>query len=99
MDSADHQAPSFWKGSAARQKSRWLGLLGFVAVGWLYLATGLLAPMWAVVVLWVIWILLLVVLVRAWKTNPWVVLGVPLVAYLIWAAVLLAGEFFLGWSA
>ena len=49
--------------------------------------------------MWVIWILLLVVLVRAWKTNPWLVLGVPLVAYLIWAAVLLAGEFFLGWTA
>lgn len=55
--------------------------------------------MWAVIVLWLIWILLLVVLARAWKTNPWLVLGVPLFAYLIWVAVLLAGEFFLGWTA
>lgn len=99
IDSADHQAQSFWKRSATRQTSRWLGLVGFVAVAWLYLATGLLAPMWAVVVLWVISILLLVVLVKAWKTNPWRARGVPLVAYLIWAAVLLAGEFFLGWTA
>lgn len=78
---------------------RWVGLLLFLMAGWLYLSSGLLAPIWAVGVLWVVWVVLFVALVRAWRSRPWMVLAAPVIAYVIWAGVMLAGDFFLGWTA
>ena len=71
----------------------------FFAVGWLYLASGLVAPLWAVGVLWVVWLVLLVALKKVWRNRPWMVLATPLVAFLIWAGAILAGDVFLGWTA
>ncbi len=85
--------------SGLQTTARWVGLLLFLIVGWLYLLSGLLAPPWAVGILWVVWLIMLVAIARAWRTRPWRVLAAPVVAYAIWAAVMLAGDFFLGWTA
>ncbi len=82
-----------------RGAARWIGLVLFVGVGWLYLVSGLVAPMWAVGVLWVVWLTVLVILIKVWSSRPWLVLAAPAFAYLIWAGALLAGEVFLGWTA
>ncbi len=79
--------------------ARWIGLSLFVAAGWLYLVSGLVAPPWAVGVLWAVWLALLVGLMRVWRSHPWLVLATPALAYLIWAASVLAGDIFLGWTA
>lgn len=79
--------------------ARWVGLILFVALSWLYIFSGLLAPTWGVAVLWALWIVQLGILIRVWRAHPWVVLAIPFVSYLIWAGVLLVGDVFLGWTA
>lgn len=79
--------------------ARWLGLILFLPVSWLYLVSGLVAPFWAVLVLWATWLVILAGIIKAWRTRPWLVLAAPLVAFLIWAGVLWFGDQFLGWTA
>jgi len=68
-------------------------------VGVLYLAAGLVAPLWAVVVLDVVWLLLAVVLTRLALRGSWWTPAVPVVAFASWYGVLTAGEQLLGWTA
>lgn len=79
--------------------ARWIGLVLFIVTGWLYLVSGLVAPMWAVIVLWVVWLALLVGIIKLWRSHPWLVLAAPLVAFLIWAGAISAGGYFLDWTA
>ena len=75
-----------------------VGVVGIVAVGFLYLVAGLVAPPWAVGVLFAIWIVLIVVQIRAWRNRPWLVLAMPVLAVLIWLGVIQAGTTFLDWT-
>lgn len=79
--------------------ARWLGLILFLPVGWLYLVSGLVAPFWAVLVLWAIWLVILAGIIKAWRTRPWLVLAAPFLAFLIWAGILWIGDQLLGWTA
>jgi hypothetical protein len=90
---------SIWSQARPQLAARWLGLLLFIGVGFLYMASGLVAPVWASTILIGLWLVMLVGVIRIWKTKPWLVLASPIVAFLIWVLVLLAGEFFLGWTA
>jgi uncharacterized SAM-binding protein YcdF (DUF218 family) len=82
---------------------RWLllglALLGHVAVAPFYIGSGLVAPGWAVLSLYVIWLLLLVGLVLLWRRRPAAALLVPLGAAALVFAVLGLGEQLLGWTA
>lgn len=85
--------------SIGKTLSRWIGLILFLPVGWLYLVSGLVAPFWAVIVLWVIWLVILAGIINAWRSRPILVLAAPFVAFLIWAGVLWVGDQFFGWTA
>ena len=67
-------------------------------VGFMYLLSGLVAPLYGVVILWAIWIAATVVLVRYRKRGP-VILLVPIVSGAIWFAILSIGDAFLDWTA
>ena len=84
---------------AERGSYRWIGLALFVGVSWLYAASGLMAPIWAVGVLWVLWLGSLVYLIRVWRSDSRKVLAVPFVAAVIWTVVMLAGVAVLDWAA
>ena len=103
MTEMTHSAPpeesSIWSQPGPQVAARWLGLLLFVGVGFLYMASGLLAPVWASTMLIGVWLMMLVGVIRIWKTRPWLVLASPIVAYLVWFLVMLSGDFLLGWSA
>ena len=100
MEDAEQIKPeSIWTRPSVRGTARWVGLVLFVGASWLYLASGLLAPSWAVAMLWALWLVFLVALIKFWRSHPWRVLATPVVAYLIWAGTMLAGELFLGWTA
>lgn len=77
----------------------WLGLAAHLAVGFWYAASGLVAPVWAVAGLLVVWAVLLAVAIRLLRRRPARVPLVPLSAVLIWLAVVSAGGAWLGWSA
>jgi hypothetical protein len=80
-------------------------VLGLVAlalhlvVGYFVLASGLVAPLWAVLMLVLIWVIALILGWRIWRSHPAVAVAVPVVTALIWLAVIAAGGQFLGWTA
>ena len=68
-----------------------LGLLVF------YAASTLVAPLWAAIVLWVIWVSLFVLGILWLRRHPLRVLLLPIAAAAIWYGGISAGEAFLGW--
>ncbi len=77
----------------------WVGLALHVAVGVPYLVSGLVAPLYGVLLLWIVWGLLLVVLLRVHAGRPAWALVVPFAALATWYAVLHLGGAALGWQA
>ena len=77
----------------------WFGFAAFLATLIFYAASGLLAPVWAVVLLLVVWLALLAVSIWLLRTRrPLYVLLTPIAAGLVWFGVLTAGENLLGWT-
>jgi hypothetical protein len=77
----------------------WIGLAALLAALYLYAASGLLAPGWAVALLLVIWFALLVTAIQLLRSRrPLYVLLTPVAAVLIWFGALTAGETWLGWT-
>jgi hypothetical protein len=77
----------------------WLGLVLHLALFFWYVASGLVAPGWAVVTLLAFWVALLVVAIRLRRRRPlWTPL-VPLVGLLVWVSAISAGERWLDWTA
>jgi hypothetical protein len=72
------------------------GLLHLVC-GYFYLASGLVAPGWAVLALLVWWLVLAVTGVRLALRRSYWVLAVPVVAAVTWVVVLWFGGEVLGW--
>ncbi|MDQ4006864.1 MAG: hypothetical protein M3211_02055 [Actinomycetota bacterium] len=77
----------------------WIGVAGLVCMLWLYGASGLVAPGWAVVVLVLLWVVQFVLAIRWFNRRPYVVLAMPLVAAAIWFAAIMAGDVLLDWTA
>ena len=76
-----------------------LAVLLHLGIGVFYLAAGLVAPLWAVVLLQIAWVVLLVVLVRIGLRRPPYALLVPVGAAALIFSVVTAGEQLLGWTA
>ncbi len=64
-----------------------------------YVASGLVAPLYAIVVLWILWLVLLGALIMLWRRRSWWVLAVPAAAFALWFAILSLGEAVFGWTA
>ena len=80
-----------------------VGVVLHLAVGvFPYAASGLVVPLWGVVVLYGCWLALAVVLIRLLRgpdRRPLVAPAVPLVALAVWFAFVTLGEALLGWTA
>lgn len=85
--------------SRAAAIAAWAGLAVHLVLGVGYAFTGLLAPSWAVALLWVIWLALLVAAVMLRRRRPWWTAAVPLVAAALWFLAITLGEQLLGWTA
>lgn len=82
--------------------SRLLGVAGillYLAVGWLYLGSGLVVPFPWVWVLWAIWVGGLIVVVRVFRTAPIRTPLIPLAAVGVWVAFVQLGAWIFGWTA
>ncbi|WP_020573262.1 hypothetical protein [Actinopolymorpha alba] len=75
------------------------GLAGLLPLLLLYAASGLVAPLWAVCGLVVVWVVLVVFALRWFRRRPWAVLAMPFAGVAVWLALLQVGESFLGWTA
>lgn len=85
--------------TVVQKVGRALGLLLMLVVGWFYVVSGLVAPLWAVIGLLIVWGVVLVLGLREWNTRPLWILAAPFALMVFWAAVIWAGGQFLGWSA
>ena len=76
-----------------------VGMAGMAAVFFLYAASGLVAPTWALTVLMFVWLVLFVTACRWWTPHPKRVLLLPVVAIVVLFAVVAAGAAWLDWQA
>ena len=75
------------------------GIGAHVLTVFLYLASGLLAPLAGVLFLLAGWLVLLVAAIRLRRPRPWMAAMTPAVSIGFWAAVLTFGDWVLGWTA
>jgi hypothetical protein len=75
-----------------------LALAALLAMSILFVASGLLAPLWAVIGLMAAWAVLFVLGCVWIRWHPWRVLLLPLVAGAILFGGINAGAAYLGWS-
>ena len=73
--------------------------LAHLVVGYFYLAGGLVVPGYALIPLWVLWLVLAVVLVRLALRRSWWTPAVPVAAVAVFVLVLVLGEQVFGWQA
>lgn len=76
-----------------------LAVIAHLGAGIFYAAAGLVAPLWAILLLWALWLVLLWTLVRLWRSRPLTALAVPPVALGLFFLAISAGERFLDWTA
>jgi len=76
----------------------WIGLVAHVATAFLYLAAGLMAPLYAIVLLCIVWLGLLALAVWLLRRHPVWTLGVPIASVLLFFGVMQLGGSLLGWS-
>lgn len=69
-----------------------------LVVGFFYLSSGLVAPLWAIVVLLAWWVVQSVALVRLALRRSYWVLAVPVVAAVTWFAALSLGAWVFDWT-
>jgi len=86
---------------ARHKASPWpfVGMAGMAAAFFLYAASGLVAPVWALTLLMFVWLALFVTACRWWTPHPtWVPL-LPVAAVVFWFAAVTAGVAWLDWTA
>ena len=76
-----------------------IGMAGMAAMLFIVLASGLVAPWWAVTLMALVWLALLVLGARWFMRRPWWVALLPVVMALVWVGTISAGAAFLDWNA
>lgn len=76
-----------------------VGLLGYLAVGFLYLVSGLTVPVPWLWLLWVIWLAGLYPLIATFRTRRIWTPIVPVIAVAFWFLYVSAGEALFDWTA
>jgi hypothetical protein len=76
-----------------------IGIGTHAATIFLYLASGLLAPLAGVLFLLAGWAILLLAAIRLRTSHPWLAAVTPAASVAFWAAVLTLGGWVFGWTA
>ncbi len=69
------------------------------AAFFLYGASALVAPWWAVMLLLLVWVLMFIKACSWWTPHPRRIVVLGAIAVALWFVTLLTGAAFLGWSA
>jgi hypothetical protein len=76
-----------------------LAMVAMLAIAPFYFAAGLEAPVWAIVMLIIVWLALFLLGCVWLRSRPLWVVPTPFVAAGFWLVVMAAGEAWLGWTA
>ena len=78
----------------------WVGFFLHLVIGvFPYAASGLLAPLYGVAIVYIGWFVALFFILKLWNRRPYLVLLIPVVDLVWWFAVMTFGDFVLGWTA
>jgi hypothetical protein len=80
-----------------RRSGPWIGIAGLVSILWIYGASALVGPGWLPAPLVAFWVVLFVLACRWFSRRPYAVLLLPVVALVVWLAVVAVGIAWLGW--
>ena len=86
--------------STGRHISPWpfVGLVLLVSSFFLYAAAGLLAPLWAIIVLLITWGVMFVYCFIWWNRHPKWTVALGLFSFAWWWVAITAGGIFLDWT-
>jgi hypothetical protein len=87
------------RGDARAVLGSFLGMGVMAAVLFLVLASGLVAPWWAVALLTLVWVALFGLGIRWFMSRPWWVAVLPVVMLVVWFGTITLGAVLLGWTA
>lgn len=77
-----------------------LSILLHAGVGFVYVVSGLVAPLWGVLLLVALWLAMSVFLVRALRKNdPWRAMAAPVAGAVLWFAVVQGLGTLFDWTA
>jgi hypothetical protein len=77
-----------------------VGLIAHGIVGLIYfVAAGLMAPLYGIIILDIGWSLLLLLAIRLWNRRPRLIILIPVAAFAYWLAIMSLGGALLGWTA
>ena len=82
-----------------RRSGSFIGMAGMACVAFLYFFSGLLVPLWAVVVLCLFWLALLILGFRWFTNHPLRVFALPFIALAVWFGGINLGAAVFGWTA
>lgn len=78
----------------------WVGLILHIAIAvFPFSASGLLAPLYGIALVYLGWAVALYGVIRWWRSAPKAVLLMPFAALVWWFAVMTVGGAVLGWTA
>ncbi len=92
-------------GVDARRAPTWhyvvagLALAALLGLGMFYLASGLVAPLWAVIALVAVWLGLIALGLVWFRAHPLRVIALPVIAAAVLVGAISAGGAWLGWTA
>ena len=75
-----------------------VAMLAMLVIAPFFLSAGLMAPLWAIVGLVVVWLALFVLGCMWFRRHPLRTLPLPVIAALVWYGTMSAGETWLGWT-
>ena len=78
----------------------WLGFFLHLVIGvFPYSASGLLAPLYGIAIVYVGWFVALFFILKLWNRKPYLVLLIPVIDIVWWIVVMFVGEGIFGWTA
>ena len=78
----------------------WLGFFLHLVIGvFPFGASGLLAPLYGIAIVYIGWFAGLFFILKLWNKRPYLVLLIPVIDIAWWFAVMFAGDLILGWTA
>lgn len=90
-------------GIAPEVRGKWAAWVGFflhLVIGvFPYAATGLLAPIYGIAIVYIGWFALLFLALKWWNPTPYRVLLIPVLDLAWWFGFLTLGELVFGWTA
>lgn len=76
-----------------------LGMILMAGSFFLYAVSGLVAPLWGVAVLLLVWFLMFLLCCAWWTPHPKRLPLVGLLSYVVWFGALVGGALLFGWNA